>query len=107
MRTFLNYSARWRNNEVLINTSDAAPLKPGQNMVALVSSVIAKIFNPKQVLDGHISTFLNDTLVLISARYCYLLPVIYCSTFVQCYSFQLFSVSFCVQYLCYSVNIQF
>ncbi len=34
------------------------------NRVVIVSSVIEKIFNPRQVLDGHISTFLNDSLIL-------------------------------------------
>jgi hypothetical protein len=33
--------------------------------VAIVCSIIAKIFNPLQILDGHISTSLNDTHVLI------------------------------------------
>jgi hypothetical protein len=37
----------------------------GANRVVIVCSVITKIFNPMQVLDGHISTFLNDTRVLI------------------------------------------
>jgi hypothetical protein len=37
------------------------------NRIVIVSSVITKIFNPVQVLDGYISTFLNDTLVLFSS----------------------------------------
>jgi hypothetical protein len=57
MRTLLNYLACWSSNKVLVDTSDAAPLIPGQNRVVNVSSVIAKIFNPMQVLDSHISTF--------------------------------------------------
>ncbi len=34
------------------------------NRVAIICSVITKIFNPMQVLDSHISTSLNDTPVL-------------------------------------------
>ncbi len=41
--------------------------KTQANRVVIVSSIITKIFNPMQVLDGHISTFLNDTRVLFSA----------------------------------------
>jgi hypothetical protein len=37
------------------------------NRVVIVGSIFTKIFNPMQVLDSHISTFLNDILVLISA----------------------------------------
>jgi hypothetical protein len=37
------------------------------NRVAIVCSVITKIFNPMQVLDSHIQTFLNDIRVLFSA----------------------------------------
>ncbi len=67
MRTFLTYSACWRSNKVLIDTSDECTFNTRANRVVIVSSVIIKIFNPVQVLDGHISMFLNDTLVLFSA----------------------------------------
>jgi hypothetical protein len=38
-----------------VSTSDATPLN-WANRVVIVCSVIARIFNPVQVLDGHIST---------------------------------------------------
>jgi hypothetical protein len=37
------------------------------NRVVIVCSVITKIFNPMQVLDGHISTLINNTHDLICA----------------------------------------
>ncbi len=55
------------------------------NRVAIVCSVITKIFNPVQVLDGDISTFLNNTCVnSVLVNNCSL-PVLYCLTFVQCF----------------------
>jgi hypothetical protein len=58
-----------------------------------------------QVLDGHISTFLNDTLVLlvrvnIIAHDSYLL-----FSFAQCYSFSYSLFNFVILYLYCSVNI--
>jgi hypothetical protein len=64
------------------------------NGVATVCPVITKIFNPMQVLDGHISTFLEDTQDLFVLVNNFLLPVIYCSIYcslIQCsYSMQFF-----------------
>jgi hypothetical protein len=77
MRTFFNYSACWRSNKVLVNTFGAALLIPGQNRVVMVSSVITKTFNPMEVLDGHISTFLNDTRVYSVLVNILLVPVIF------------------------------
>jgi hypothetical protein len=37
------------------------------NRVAIACSVITKILNPMQVLDGHILTFLNETRYLFCA----------------------------------------
>ncbi len=37
------------------------------NRVAIVCSVIAKVFNTIHVFDGHISPFFNDTRVLFCA----------------------------------------
>jgi hypothetical protein len=60
---------RLAGEEVLVNTSDATPFNTRENMDVIVSSVITKIFNPMQVLNGHISTFLNDTRVFIQYSY--------------------------------------
>ncbi len=51
-----------------------------QNKVAIVSSVIANIFNPSKYWTVTIQFLLNDTL-FNQFLYC-LLPVVYCSTFV-------------------------
>ncbi len=48
MWTFLDYSACWRSNLVLVNTPDAAPFVSGQNRVVIFSSIIAKMFNPRK-----------------------------------------------------------
>jgi hypothetical protein len=61
------------------------------NRDAIICSVIRKIFNSVQMLDGHISTFLIDTCDLFLLVNNCSLPVIYCSTFVQCFV-QLFIV---------------
>jgi hypothetical protein len=53
----MNYSACWRSKTVLVSTSDVTLLIPRQDTVVVVSSVITKIFNPKQVLNSPISTF--------------------------------------------------
>jgi hypothetical protein len=45
--------------------------------------VIAKIFNPKQVLDGHISTFFNDTLFFNQCSLLLLVASNYSSTYVS------------------------
>jgi hypothetical protein len=55
-----------------------------------------------QVLDGHISTFFNDTCVFIQCLLTLLLvPVIYCLTVVQCYSFCYSLFDFVIQYSYY------
>jgi hypothetical protein len=47
-------------------------------------AIFCFVIYPMQVLDGHISTFLM-TLVFYSVLVNNCLPVIYCSTFVQCF----------------------
>ncbi len=70
------------------------------NRVVIVCSTITSIFNPLQVLDGHISTSLNDSRVLILclliiALASYLM-FIFCSLLcsVICYSTLSFSIRF-------------
>jgi hypothetical protein len=78
------------------------PLIPRRDRVVIVSSVITKIFNPLQVLDGHISTFLMTLLFNQCLLLLLLVPVIYSSTL---FSYSLFDSvvhhSYC------SVNRQF
>ncbi len=59
-RAFINYSAYWRSKKALASTSDATSFNTRANRVAIVCSVIKRIFNPMQVLGGHISTFSNN-----------------------------------------------
>jgi hypothetical protein len=63
MRTFMNYSACWRSKEVLVHTSDVTHLTLRQNRVVIVSSVIAKIFNPSKCWMVTIQLLLNVTLL--------------------------------------------
>jgi hypothetical protein len=107
MWTFMNYLACGRSIKVLVSTSDLTPLIPGQNRVVLVSSVITKIFNSMQVLDGHISTFWMTLLF-----YSELVNIIACASYssfscVQCYSFSYSLFNFVIQYSYCSVNIRF
>jgi hypothetical protein len=61
------------------------------NRVAIVCSVITKIFNPLQVLGGHISTSLNNTGVLILC----LLIIAHCQLHIVRFLFSaLFSYSY-------------
>ncbi len=95
MRTFMNYSARWRSKEVLVSTSDFTHLTFRQNRVVIVSSVIAKIFNPSKCWTVTIWLPLNDTLfnqclLLFIANYLLIdfdsvLYLIQCSYSMQCY----------------------
>ncbi len=62
MRTFMNYSAHWKSKEVLTSTSDFTHLTCRQNGVVIVSSVIAKIFNPSKCWTVIIKLLLSDTL---------------------------------------------
>jgi hypothetical protein len=58
----MNYSACWRSKKALVSTSDVPPLIFGQNEVVIVSSVIAKMFNPSKCWTVTIQLLLNDTL---------------------------------------------
>ncbi len=70
------------------------PFNAQANRVVIVSFVIARIFHPMPVLDGHILTLSNDTHDLFILINNCLLPVIvigyyliHCSFFIQCIVF--------------------
>jgi hypothetical protein len=56
----MNYLACWKSKKALVSTSDVK-LNTRANRVAIVCSIITKIFNPMQMLDGHL---LQLTLVI-------------------------------------------
>jgi hypothetical protein len=62
MRTVMNYSACWRSKEVLVSTSGFKHLTFRQNRVVIVSSVIAKMFNPSKCWTVTIQLPVNDSL---------------------------------------------
>jgi hypothetical protein len=103
MRTFMNYSACWRSKKVLISTSDVTPLISGQHSVVIVSSVFAKLSNPSKCWTVTIQPFWM-TLLFISARCYYLLPVICCSTF--CSELIRFSIQWSIWFF-FSVSVFF
>ncbi len=106
MWTFMNYSACWRSKEVLVCTFDFTHLTFRQNRVIIVSSVIAKIFNPSKYwmvtsqlpLNG---TVFNRCLLLFISSY---LLLNFCLVpFVQ---FSVYSMPcFCSIQIFYSVQI--
>jgi hypothetical protein len=93
----MNYSASWRSKKVLFNIG-CHTFNTRANRIVIVSSVITKIFNPVQVLDCHIQSFL----MILSFYQCLLVlllvPVSYCSVLfsairsVICYSVLLFII---------------
>jgi hypothetical protein len=108
MRNFMNYSAFWSSKEVLISTSDDTRLPFRQNRVAMVSSIITKIFNPSKRWTVTIQLLLNDTLFLsVLVIVCCQLLLFNPHSVILFNSVLLFkSISF-VQYSNYSVNVQF
>ncbi len=86
---FMNYSACWRSKMALASIR-CLSINTRANRVAIVCSVITRIFNPMQVLVSHISTLSNkDTCELfyvVNNARCQLLLLLlfnYCSSFVQ------------------------
>jgi hypothetical protein len=87
------YSACWRSREVLVCTFNFTHLTFKQNRVVIVSSIIAKIFNPSRCWTVTIKLLLNDTLfnqclLLFIASYLlsnfYLVPLFDSVFFIQC-----------------------
>ncbi len=96
MWTFMKYSACWRSKKVLVSTSDVTPLISGQNRVVIVSSVIAKIFNPSKCWTVMIQPFewhsrFNQCSFLFSASYSLFN---FCSVLIQ------FSIQCSIQLFC-------
>ncbi len=55
-------SARWKDREALVSTSDFTHSTFRQNRVVIASSIIAKVFNPSKCWTVTIQLILNDTL---------------------------------------------
>ncbi len=55
----MNYSACWKSKKALVSIR-CLTINTKANRVAIDCSIIARIFNPMQVLGGHISTPSNN-----------------------------------------------
>jgi hypothetical protein len=119
VRAFMHYSACWRSKKALVSIR-CLTINTRANRVAIVYSVIARIFNPMQVLGSHISTLSNkDTCdlfcVVNNARsqllWCIIVQLlfIFCSTFMQCLFDEiiLFDLILLFSIHVHLVNIQF
>jgi hypothetical protein len=90
---FFNYSACWRSNRVLVSIPDVTPLISGQYRVVVVSSLIAKIFNPSKCWTVTIQPFWIHSRLNLCSFLLFVASCVPLDSFVQ-YSYFLVNIQF-------------